>query len=422
MLFRFCLYGFLKNQQYFEPFLILALRGRGLSFAMIGVLIGFREICINLMEIPTGAIADVMGRRRAMIASHVAYITAFVIFAMFCGGQIPSQVAWLFGAMFAFSIGEAFRTGTHKAIIFAWLENQGRENEKTKIYGYTRSWSKLGSAVSVLVAAGLVFYLENYEWVFWLCIVPYVINIVNFLTYPAWLDGEGHSHEHLRAILQTLWRTLHNSWQYKPLRRLLAEGMGFDGLFKVTKDYLQPVVKTAALGLPVLLSFDDHKRTALLIGVVYFVLYLLSSFASRHADTLSRASGGDERGSRILWLLNFLAFAILGIGILVEIPALAIIAFVGLAMLQNFWRPMLVSRVAGRAHSEDMATVLSIESQAQTLFAAIAAPLLGLAVDFLVNHQQALAGDGLFRFLPIAMLGLAVSIVILSTGRSRRES
>ncbi|HKM08419.1 MAG TPA: hypothetical protein VJ869_15790 [Sphaerochaeta sp.] len=33
------------------------------------------------------------------------------------------------------------------------------------------------------------------------------------------------------------------------------------------KDYLQPILKTLALSLPILLSFDDHKRTALLVGL-----------------------------------------------------------------------------------------------------------------------------------------------------------
>ncbi len=78
MLFRFCLYGFLKNQRYFEPFLILAFRQKDLAFATIGLLIAFREICVVVMEIPTGAVADALGRRRAMIASFVAYVGAFV--------------------------------------------------------------------------------------------------------------------------------------------------------------------------------------------------------------------------------------------------------------------------------------------------------------------------------------------------------
>ena len=70
MLFRFSLYGFLKNQQYYDPFLILAFRSKGLSFTQIGLLIGFRELCINLMEVPTGAIADVAGRRRSSMAAE----------------------------------------------------------------------------------------------------------------------------------------------------------------------------------------------------------------------------------------------------------------------------------------------------------------------------------------------------------------
>ncbi len=49
-----------------------------------------------------------------------------------------------------------FATGTHKAIIFCWLQHEGRGDEKTATYGYTRSWSKIGSAVSVVVAAGIV--------------------------------------------------------------------------------------------------------------------------------------------------------------------------------------------------------------------------------------------------------------------------
>ena len=63
MLRRFSLYSFLKNQKYYEPFLFLAFIDKGLSFFEIGTLIGFRSICINLMEVPSGALADLYGRR-----------------------------------------------------------------------------------------------------------------------------------------------------------------------------------------------------------------------------------------------------------------------------------------------------------------------------------------------------------------------
>ena len=115
MLFRFCLYGFLKNQRYFEAFFLLIFIQKNLSFTLIGLLIGFREIGINILEIPSGAVADVLGRRKSMIVSFFAYIFSFLLFGI-------SHTVWiLFVAMFFYSVGEAFRTGTHKAIIFNWL-------------------------------------------------------------------------------------------------------------------------------------------------------------------------------------------------------------------------------------------------------------------------------------------------------------
>ena len=126
MLFRFSLYGFLKNQRYYDPFLILAFLEKGLSFFQIGILIGFREVCTNIFEIPSGALADLYGRRRAMIFSFCAYIASFATFAM------SKSLPMLFGAMFFFGLGDAFRTGTHKAMIFDWLRLQTDWTKKRK--------------------------------------------------------------------------------------------------------------------------------------------------------------------------------------------------------------------------------------------------------------------------------------------------
>ena len=121
MIFRFSLYGFLKNQRYFEPFLILAFIQMGLSFLEIGLLIAFRELCVTVLEIPSGSIADLYGRRRALLLSFGAYIVGFVTFGF------ADQFAVLFGAMFFIAVGDAFRTGTHKAMIFTWLRLEGAQ-------------------------------------------------------------------------------------------------------------------------------------------------------------------------------------------------------------------------------------------------------------------------------------------------------
>jgi hypothetical protein len=52
MITRFSLYGFLKNLDFSEPFLILFYLSIGLNFFQIGILVSFQNICVNLMEIP----------------------------------------------------------------------------------------------------------------------------------------------------------------------------------------------------------------------------------------------------------------------------------------------------------------------------------------------------------------------------------
>ena len=183
MLARFCAYGFLKNQRYFEPFFILFLMSKGLSFFEIGLLVAVREVSANALEILSGALADTWGRRRAMVLSFAAYILSFVIFYL-------ATNTWVLAfAMAVYGVGEAFRSGTHKTMILTWLQSQGREDERTAVYGTTRSWSKIGSALGVVLGAMWVVVTEDMSALFLWALIPYALDLLNLATYPSDLDG-----------------------------------------------------------------------------------------------------------------------------------------------------------------------------------------------------------------------------------------
>jgi len=409
MLFRFSLYGFLKNQQYYEPFIILAFREKGLTFTMIGFLIGFRELAMNLMEVPSGVVADLCGRRRAMILSFLAYIVSFLVFAL-------SDVLWqLFLAMFFFAIGEAFRTGTHKAMILDWLRAQGRENEKTKTYGYTRSWSKMGSAVSVVIAAALVFYTGQYSTIFWFSTIPYAIGIANFLGYPAELDGRPESAPSLRSMAAHLWRGFRQSLVDRRLRRVLLEAMGFESAYKVTHDYLQPILKQMAVALPLLSALpaladlDTDRRTAILVGCVFFVLHLGGGLASRKADAFARFFHGETRAARRLWLGMAGIFVPVAIALWYGLFWVAALGFVALALMQNLWRPITITRVDNETDPSMGATMLSIESQTKAIGTMVLAPILGFGVDRLASTP----GSPALWF--VAAVGLLIAAIGAAT-------
>jgi len=403
MIKRFSLYGFLKNQRYFEPFIILFFLQQGLSFTQIGFLIAFRELCINIMEIPSGVIADLFGRRRSMIFSFAAYIVSFTAFGF-------SRDYWhFFAAMFFFAIGEAFRTGTHKAMIFTWLRIEGRINEKTRVYGYTRSWSKIGSAVSTVLAVAFVLLTNNYRYVFFFAIVPYIAGLVNFFFYPVELEGQPGTKVSIRDVAAHLWECMRVVFITSRLRRLMVESMSFGGVYKAVEDYLQPVVQSMALLLPIFIGWGDVRRSAVMIGVVYVILYLVSAYASRNAHRVAGYAGGEEEGSRLLWKVAFVLY--LGL-----IPLLyfgyyyvAVIGFIALSLLLNIWRPMLLSRFDVYASEAKGATILSVQSQARSVSTMIVAPLMGAAVDF--ARGQSLGGE----FWPVAVIAALVALYILLT-------
>ena len=406
MLFRFSLYGFLKNQRYFEPFIILFFLDAGLSFTQIGLLVAFRELFVNIMEIPSGAVADLVGRRRAMILSFTAYIISFAIFGL-------SGLYWqFFVAMFFFAVGEAFRTGTHKAMIFTWLRAEGRTDEKTGVYGYTRSWSKIGSAVSTVAATVFVFTTGDYAVVFLFAIVPYVVGLGNFLTYPK-LDGAPTHEVTVQAVLAAVGEALRAAITLKPLRRLIVESMAFEGVFKAFGDYIQPVLRQIALLLPVLVVWEETQRSAVVVGVVYVVLYLASAYASRRSQNIVDRAGGHERGANLLWRLNGLLCLALVPLLYFELYYAAVFGFVGLFLLQNYWRPILISRFDEYATEQQGATVLSIESQAKSVATMIFAPIFGVLVDAV----RAAGWGG--EFWPVAAVGAGVVIYVVATGRGK---
>lgn len=411
MLLRFSLYGFLKNQRYFEPFLVLVLLEKGLSFFVIGLLIAFREVVVNAFEIPSGAIADVYGRRQSMILSFTAYIASFLVFGL------AQHVGLFFLAMFFFAIGEAFRTGTHKAMIFTWLRLQNRIDERTKVYGFTRSWSKFGSAVSVVLATGFVFVSDSYTYVFFFAIIPYVLGVINFLGYPRELDGVGNESGSLGKVFRHLTAALRVSWRGPHLRRLVLESMGFEGVFHSVKDYLQPVLQAAvvtSVAVPaVMAELTETRQTSLVVGPVYFVLYLLSGVASRQAHRVADRAGGEDRAAHRLWGGTVVVYAALVAAAYFEILAVVIVAFLILHVVQNLWRPILISRFDTYGSESQGATVLSIESQARRGATMVAAPLLGLAVDLVRSHE--LGG----AFWPVGALGVVVSLGFFLTAPDR---
>jgi MFS family permease len=402
---RFCLYGFLKNQRYFESFLVLALLGRGLDFTTIGGLIAAREITTNGLELVSGALADTWGRRRSMVVSYLAYMASFGV--LFASRQLLPLVV----AMVLYGAGDAFRSGTHKAMIFSWLRANDRAGERTRVYGTTRSWSKLGSAMSVVIGAAYVLLMDDLDGLFALALVPYAAGLVNFAGYPA--DAAPGPARSVRSVFAHLRAGLRLTAQTPALRGLVVESSVFLGVFKALKDYLQPVLQAAAAlwiasALGGWVGEASHRKTALLVGPVFLVLYLLSAAVSRQTHRLVEAAGSTRAATTWLWAAAFVAGAVVCAGAVLKLPAALIAGLVVLYVLEAMWRPLVASRFDEDTPEEQGATVLSVESQGRSIVAAFLAPAVGYAVDTFGGAEPSYLPVGLLAILaPTLMLAMA---------------
>ncbi len=398
MFYRFAAYGFLKNLRFFEPFIILLFREAGLTFLQIGLLYSIRDITTNILEIPTGVFADIFGRRKAMVMAFVSYIIAFIVFYTFANFYIYAL------AMLFFAAGEAFRSGTHKALILEYLKLNNLAEVKVEYYGHTRGASQLGSAVNSLIAAAIVFYAGNYRYMFLAATIPYVLDLFNLMTYPKELDGDltRRTQQSMGKQVKSTMKAFGAMFTASNTLRALLNSAGFMAFFKTVKDYLQPILKTFALALPFFVALDDTRRSAVVIGAVYFVIYLLTSSASRNAARFSHRFSNLARAINVSFALGALFLFIAGISAWEHWAIISILVFLGLYVLQNVRRPMNVGFISDQIDSQVMASGLSVESQLTTVLMAILAPILGALADaFGVGTALAIFGVGMIGLLAV---------------------
>jgi hypothetical protein len=133
--------------------------------------------------------------------------------------------------------------------------------------------------------------------------------------------------------------------------------------------------------LPVLLVLENKQRSSIVIGAVYFVIFMLTSAASRRSGMVA------DRFEKLYVPLNMSLIVGFSMGVLsglfynLELSVLSIVFFITLYIIQNLRAPMAVSYVSDVMEQDILATGLSAESQASSLAAAIIAVLIGFFAD-----------------------------------------
>jgi len=126
---------------------------------------------------------------------------------------------------------------------------------------------------------------------------------------------------------------------------------------------------------------EIEKRSSLLIGLTYIVIYLLTSTAAGRSNRIAAKFRTEESAINTLFFSSAAVILISGLCLLINIPAGAAGALTLLYILYNLRRPLQLSYISGLIPDEAMASGLSGESQLQSIINAVSAPLIGLTID-----------------------------------------
>lgn len=143
---------FIQNMNMQSCIWVLYLSYCGMNLGQIGILEGVYHITSMLFEVPSGAVADLLGRKKSMVISRV-------LVAISCLIMLVSKNFWLFAlSFFIQALGNNFNSGSEEALIYDSMKALGREEHYIGVYGRLNVLIEVSQGIATVLGGILAEY------------------------------------------------------------------------------------------------------------------------------------------------------------------------------------------------------------------------------------------------------------------------
>ncbi len=183
------------------PVVVPFMESYGLGMTEIYQLQAIFAISVVLLEVPSGYLADLFGRRRSLILAGIFNGAAFTVLAQ-------SEGFWGFVVFeLLAALGNSFFSGSDVALIYDTQEALGDSAEDSGMLGKKLMWSQIGETVAaplggLLVLGGMTWPAQVNAWIAW---VPMLVAIT--LVEPPRRRLEFRHRENLQRLLRIIFKT-----------------------------------------------------------------------------------------------------------------------------------------------------------------------------------------------------------------------
>jgi len=358
------------------PVLVLLMVGRGLSLPTVGAVFAGYGVVTMLLELPTGSLADVVGRRTVLVLSELATITALFVIAF--GQTVPVLLA---GTMLA-GVGRALDSGPLEAWYVDAAHAVDPLTDLKPALARAAAAGAVGLALGALAGGGIVAMsgLPSSGYTLLLSVsVPYLVSagfgVVHLAGVLAWVhDPTGVVRPaSWRLVLRDVPRTAVAGGRLvssnRVLRRLSLRAAVM-GVVLTTAEVLSPVQFEASIG-------PDGYATLVTAA------FLGTAAGSHLGPLVGRLSGGSGRGIVTATVLGAVGLA----GLALPAWWAAAAAYVFLYASLGLDEPLLGELLHAQTASDQRATVISVQSlvlQGGGTVGNLAVPVLAAVASFSV--------------------------------------
>ncbi|MGE4584124.1 MAG: MFS transporter [Sphaerochaeta sp.] len=169
----------LMNLSFTHGIWMIFLASRGFSLLQLGALEAIFHVTSFLMEVPTGSVADIWGRKASRIAGRISFSLSLVL--MYFGSSFPVQIlSFIFSAL-----GYNLESGAGEALLFDSLLLDRAEERYLQIKGKDELFYQVSNILSFLLGGYLA--SCNYLFAFGLTILTNILafTVALFFREPA---------------------------------------------------------------------------------------------------------------------------------------------------------------------------------------------------------------------------------------------
>lgn len=343
-----------------------------IGFTQIMILQSFFVFSVFLLEVPTGAVADHLGRKTSLVCGAIATSIGALVYSSF-----PHFYIFLLGE-FVWASGYALVSGADEALVYDSLIALKSEKKSKKIFGRFTSFQLAALMVSAPIGSIIASTLGlRYTMMF--MSVPLLLASLIAFTFR---EPETKKRYESKRYLETLISGVRYFKDHKILKILAFDKISISALIFFIIWTYQPLLKQ--LGIPILYFGFVH---AAMMGVE---ILFMNNF-----ERLERIFGSKK--SYLLWsaLIAGIVFVLLGVNtyILITIVLLLIVSGFGITryiLFQSYMNKYIESDIR--------ATVISTVSMIDRFVRALLYPLVGLLVEWSLMYSLVILGAAIIVF------------------------